>query len=345
MKKRPKAQNSSLAPSLAPPRSSLEGVMILPHPSSATNERMMSCSPSHIGDAAHQHTTGNQTIAMPDRILYHTWSIRTISPFTIPLFSSGATLNAVEEQLTSFVRRKTSNEEGTYATIAWIAFSPSQRPLHIEIRLQDQPVAYLLLCFPEFNETSVTSFSYAMQRGSRTLCDTVMQWFESTFGCVFGNQSFSPAPNQVAHALAVWTTLQLDRSNYNRPLEVTFTAPDNIAKAGLSKLSLTVPPVAVARLLQDIQDNDTNAGEQQEIPILRALQCYVLETYHLRIESFALVRATSAAAMLGCDGRCKPLESDLLEHVLSEIQAMIRSQLRMQPNEPLDMGMEDAKVD
>jgi len=273
---------------------------------------------------------------MPDRILYHTWSIKTLSSFAIPLFSSGVTLDAVEDQLTNFVRRKTCNDAdaGTYVSLAWITLSPVQRHLYIDVRLQDQPAANVMLCFPTFQETTITSFAFAMHRGSKALCDTVMQWLESTCGCVFGNQPFAPTPNQVAHALAVWTTLQLNRSDSNRPLEVTFAAPENIANAGMSKLSLTVPPVAVARLLQDMQENNPNSQQQQgDLPILRALQCYILEAYHLRIESFALVRATSAAAMLGCDGRCKPLERDLLEHVLSELQSMIQSQLRIQPAE------------
>jgi hypothetical protein len=127
----------------------------------------------------------------------------------------------------------------------------------------------------------------------------------------------------VAHALAVWTTQQ---SASAKPLEVTFRAPDAIASAGLSKLSLTIPPVAIARLLQDMQKN---SAENEELPILRALQCYILETYNLRIESFVLVRATSVAAMLGCDGRCKPLDRDLLESVLSQVQSMIATQLRL----------------
>lgn len=244
-------------------------------------------------------------------------------------------MNAVEDQLTSFVRQKTSDaEQGTYTILAWIVLSPSQRHLHIDVRLQEEPVANILLCFPNFeDDTAIRSFSFAMQRGSKILCDTVIQWLESTSGCVFGNHPFSPTPDQVAHALAVWTTYQLDE--HSRPLEVTFEAPETIAKAGLSKLSLSVPPVAVARLLQDIKDNNPSTqqqqDEQQDLPILRALQCFIRETYKLRIESFSLVRAHSAAAVLGCDGRCKPLEKNLLENVLLEIQSMIQSQLRIQP--------------
>ena len=284
---------------------------------------------------------------MPHRILYHTWSIRTISPFAIPLFSSGVRITAIEDQLTSFVRRKTSNEEGTYVTLAWIALSDSQKHLHLDIRLQDEAAANLLLCFPTFVDTTITRFSYAMQRGSKAICDIVVHWFESTFGCVLSNQPFHPTPNQVAHALAVWTTLQLNHSDYNRPLEVTFAAPDNVASAGLSKLSLTIPPVAVARLLQDMRDHTPDTREQEEeLPILRALECFILETYHIRIESCTLIRATSAAAMLGCDGRCKPLERELLERVLSEIESMIQSQVRIRPDEPLDRsGEEKTAVD
>jgi hypothetical protein len=261
---------------------------------------------------------------MPDRILYYTWSIRTVSPFAIPLFSSPATtLAAVEEELTTFVRNETAGDEGTYATIAWIPLESSKH-LHIDIRLQDEPAAQVLLCFPAFNDDShqVTCFSFAMQRGSNALCNVVLHFFASAFGCIFSNRPFSPTPNQVARALAVWTAQQ---SASTKPLEVTFSAPQAIASAGLEKLSLTVPPVAIARLQQDMQKNSAHG---QELPILRALQCFILDSYNLRMESFALVRATSAAAMLGCDGRCKPLDKDMLTSVLSQIQSMIQSQIR-----------------
>ena len=273
---------------------------------------------------------------MPDRILHHTWHIRTVSPFVIPLFSSEAckNLSAVEEQLTNFVRQKTaassdSTEElGTYVTLAWIPVSPpSQRHLHIDIRLCDEPGAQVLLCFPTMDDTeAVTCVSFAMVRGSNTLCNAVFQWLESNCGCVFGNRPFAPTPDQVAHALAVWTAQQ-DSSNHNKPLEVVFAAPDAIASAGLSKLCLTVPPVALVRLLQDMKTNNTTA--QKDLPILRALQCYILEAYQIHIENFSLVRASSAAATLGCDGRCKPVEGTLLASVLLELQSMIQSQLRI----------------
>lgn len=264
---------------------------------------------------------------MPDRILYYTWSIRTVSPFAIPLFSSPAatTLAAVEEELTSLVRNKTAGEEGTYTTLAWIPLEGSKH-LHIDVRLQDEAAAQVLLCFPTFNDNDsqqVKCFSFAMQRGSNPLCNVVLHFFASAFGCIFSNRPFSPTPNQVAHALAVWTTTQQSAST--KPLEVTFSAPQAIASAGLEKLSLTVPPVAIARLQQDMQKHSAHG---QELPILRALQCFLLETYNLRMESFALVRATSAAAMLGCDGRCKPLDKNMLTSVLSQIQSMIQFQIR-----------------
>lgn len=273
---------------------------------------------------------------MPDRILYYTWSIRTMSPFAIPLFSSSVTsLAAVEEHLTSFVRNKTAGGEGTYATLAWIPLELESKHLHIDVRLQDEPVAQVLFCFPTFDDIQVKCFSFSMQRGgSKTLCDIVLQYFESTYGCVFSNRPFSPTPNQVAHSLAIWTTQQ---SASAKPLEVTFHAPDAIASAGLSKLSLTIPPVAIAQLLQDMQKH---SAENEELPILRALQCYILETYNLRIESFALVRATSAAAMLGCDGRCKPLDRNLLESVLTQIQSMIATQLRIERHSDTEESIE-----
>jgi hypothetical protein len=124
-----------------------------------------------------------------------------------------------------------------------------------------------------------------------------------------------------------------------KPLEVTFSAPEAIASAGLEKISLTVPPIAIARLQQDMQKN---SADGQELPILRALQCFMLETYNLRIESFALVRATSAAAMLGCDGRCKPLDKNMLTTVLSQIQSMI--QFQIQKGGEADMEEQDLKA-
>ena len=66
-----------------------------------------------------------------------------------------------------------------------------------------------------------------------------------------------------------------------------------------------------------------NFPENNDIPILQAIQCYMMETFHIDIRSFQLIRATCGIASLGCDGRCKPMNALFLHDFLVSIHSMV----------------------
>mmetsp|Transcript_18305 Transcript_18305/g.25402 ORF Transcript_18305/g.25402 Transcript_18305/m.25402 type:complete len:270 (-) Transcript_18305:240-1049(-) len=96
---------------------------------------------------------------------------------------------------------------------------------------------------------------------------------------------------------------------------------------------------------ESIVSDNTTAKDQDPLttrssfPILSALQRYVLETFHLDIRSFPMVRASSSLAVLGCDGRCKPLDSSHLPCFLQAIETMI--QVRIHPNQSPSCNNDD----
>lgn len=60
------------------------------------------------------------------------------------------------------------------------------------------------------------------------------------------------------------------------------------------------------------------------LPILRALQCYIMEAFRIDVRSFSLARAACGVAALSCDGRCKPLDPMYLHDFLVSIQEMMQ---------------------
>lgn len=120
-----------------------------------------------------------------------------------------------------------------------------------------------------------------------------------------------------------------------KPLTLTFEVPSGPAgNAGLDTISLTVPPVALLRLCNKIMASESKSSslrrncaghipnKKKAIPIVSALQCCLRDIFHVRIEKFSLIRALCSAAVLGCDGRCKPLCAPLLHLILCEIRLM-----------------------
>jgi Kinetochore complex Sim4 subunit Fta1 len=122
-----------------------------------------------------------------------------------------------------------------------------------------------------------------------------------------------------------------------KPLMLTYSVPASLAstESGLTSLSLMVPPGALLRLCTDIQasrpsqqepPNDASSQRTETgggIPLLIALQQFLRETFRVRIEKFSLTDASCSAAILGRDGRCKPLCPQLLESVLIDIKGMV----------------------
>ena len=64
--------------------------------------------------------------------------------------------------------------------------------------------------------------------------------------------------------------------------------------------------------------------DEEDLPILRALQCYFYEAFHIDARQLHVVKAATAHAVVGTDGRIKPLTVEALPSLLDDIGMMIR---------------------
>jgi len=233
-----------------------------------------------------------------------------------------------------------------------------QQQLHllVDIFVQDQSSAQIVCCFPHFtaakpnrssshdndNNTNqntakaISGFEFLLLRGSKASFELILAWLETFTGCAIAKSSFAPTVANVAQALALWTARQTrddDKkdSDSSKPLTFTYAVPPDMISSGLETLALTVPPGALLRLCQDImalRPASTNYNANTAPSILKCLECFLQETFRIKITKFPLISGTCAAAVLGCDGRCKPLSAPRLDQVLGELRFMIHQQDR-----------------
>ena len=189
-----------------------------------------------------------------------------------------------------------------------------------------------------------------------------------------------------------------------KPLELTLAIPPHLVRAGLERITVTVPPVSLTRLcsavvrkrplpsstpivgkggsrssgaitplmVTDSEKDDESSGyrpgsgvavgteaetaaaaasntngspsgtdqqpkspdnydqpteqvdHDEDLPILRALQCYLYEAFHIDARQLHVVKAATAHAVVGTDGRIKPLTVEALPTLLDDIGMMIR---------------------
>jgi hypothetical protein len=229
-------------------------------------------------------------------------------------------------------------------------------PLHlrIEIFLQEQWSAEVVLCAASRDASdSVNAFAFCLARGLKSSYGEIWRWFESITGGSVGMVALGPTSEELANLVALWTKTDyeqcdLDRKGHSgsspKPLVLTFSVPASLEGSGLDNLSLTVPPASLFQLCTNIEEqrlqkrqknissrrnkthdgssSEYEASDDGELPILKAMQCYIQEAFRINIKSFSLVKASCAVASFGCDGRCKPLSLALLPDVIREIQTI-----------------------
>ena len=176
----------------------------------------------------------------------------------------------------------------------------------------------------------------------------------------------------------------------SKPLELILAVPSHLGTAGLERITLTVPPVSLARLCAAVERNrppasaaasaaprgegaitplmvtdserddessswwvaagkrkgspasasagastlvdgsasppagNEKSADADDLPILRALQCYLFEAFRIDARHLHVVRAATAHAVIGTDGRIKPMTVDALPSLLADISRMVR---------------------
>ena len=258
---------------------------------------------------------------MPHRLLKQTWLIWKISPFAIPMTSES--IKEMETKLTDFLRQESNlnsqmDIDGSFITKDDILLPPNKH-IYFEVWLKDEPVAQLILAYvqPAQNSSSILGCSFCLLRGPNKALDPLLTWLEASYGCVFANAAFAPTFNQMVHALPFFV-----RST-DAPLEVTFQPPPMIS--GINKLSMTVPPLALRQLVDEIEKNMPVNSVESELPILKALHCFMKDAFKMNLQSFSLVRIKSAVGVVGVDGKCKFLDMGTLETLMNLILKMIES--------------------
>jgi len=252
-------------------------------------------------------------------------------------------LYQLEEDLSKWIRNSTCsrksrkkrpyNSEGTYVVISWIDENKA-RHLIFDVRIDHEQAAQILFCFPRYcsseeyeakDRSKIYSFAFAMVRGTEIAFRPVLQWFQSFHGHVSKNP-FLFSPFEVAHASVTWTLQDRNESDSSSFLEITFALPPNLSN-GLQTITITIPPVSLCQLY-----NTANLCRKQENttirPILKSLEAFMYETFHIDIRTFTIVKTSSPGLVfMSCDGRFKPMSIKLLPYMLTTIKDIFESRI------------------
>jgi Kinetochore complex Sim4 subunit Fta1 len=219
----------------------------------------------------------------------------------------------------------------------------NDKHLYVEVRIREAFSAAVTFCY--FGKHF---FSFCLARGLRSSYETIFGWIATvTDGRTHvGLTPLRPHSNDLANTVASWISMEYllrvgaecndvngDFKNKSvelsatpqstaesKPLILTFATPKDVAEAGLDTITLSVPPQALWKLYTSIRDNQPetcknnvvasreNVQQLQLLPMVRAMQCYILEAFAIDISTFPLAKVVTASATLGSDGRYKPTE-------------------------------------
>lgn len=212
-----------------------------------------------------------------------------------------------------------------------------QKHLHVQVYLQDELSAQIVLCFPTYTtqdihdrrkkdgrQQEIQSFSFILIRGSQDGYSPILQYLESNYGCVISTFPFRFSPSDLTNLLAYWTvihlfynnngkdsdTLKTNNSN-RRPLEITFATPSEISNKGLSRITLNIPTVALKNVLfgnsrETVEEQKNRITSILSIDLdslfpskslLKILHKFFYDTFHIDVSSLPLLKVS-------CTGVC-----------------------------------------
>ena len=295
-------------------------------------------------------------------LLHRTWSVHSISPFTTPLstrlldkcssqvlYPKGistednyiATSWIGANSSTEPMSRKRPREE-----------TSGCQHLLFQVYLREAWSAELVLCFADSGDATIRSFEICLARGLKASYQAVWNWLTQQTGCHVSPQPVRFSSSELAQATALWTRQYYQqqsqgdskRPDNNKSLTLIFRVPQEQGE-GLDSVTVTVPPAALSHFCDCIErarpaqthqrDKEANVDRatastdttytaaSDDLPILRALQCFCREAFSLNMESFPLAKATCPVASLGEDGRCKP-HFAMMPAILQVLRFIIR---------------------
>jgi hypothetical protein len=283
-------------------------------------------------------------IKMSERLLHRTWTIRTLSPFTVTW--NVQNLRDIESSGTEFLRSlmiiETSEpiaRDGTYVSMEWITLSESSRHLLLDVRIADELSASLVLCQAKMDTSSkepssnVDSFAFCMVQGERKIYEIMLRFLESVTGCVVGNKSFRPSPIHLARTLIEVMSFMDDTTSGQ--VDITFGMPRNVKS--LDEFSLSIPRISFERFLIGLDFNRPKERrdivplqEDLTIHFFKAIRLFVLEIMHMDIDSFPIIRIANSILSIGGTGKLKILDKNNLHNILNYIEKITVAQISIE---------------
>lgn len=233
-------------------------------------------------------------------------------------------------------RSSGENDPGDFVRTSWIpphrrGDTTTTQHLYVEVWTRGAISAAVTFCY--WNDRSC---EFCLARGLRSSYEAMFGWIATISDGHVGMVPLCPQSSDLANVVAAWISTEYsqqhsDRGNSSKniglangvvkPMTLTFTTPRLIAEAGLDTISLTVPPQALWKLYNSLchceratkhssdSNQDIRPVEPESFPpIVRAMHCYILETFAIDITTFPLTKIVTSSATLGSDGRYKPSE-------------------------------------
>ena len=227
---------------------------------------------------------------------------------------------------------KEMNHDGNYVRIMWIDnqfekndVSAVREHLYVEVRIEEVLSAAVVFCY--YNQNSderiamLDDFEFCLARGLRSSYETVFGWIATiTDGLL--HVDLTPlyfTSDDLSQILSSWIIMEFQllskiacpsATETTKPTMLTFATPSSIGDAGLDIVSLSVPPQALSNMYTNICDTKPShaAKTHSQLPMVRAIQCFIEDSFAIDLSTFPLIKIVTTYAALGSDGRFKPTD-------------------------------------
>jgi Kinetochore complex Sim4 subunit Fta1 len=260
--------------------------------------------------------------------LNHTWILRRVSPFSKPWDLTD--LREIERHATDHLRTRMETRgrverDGTYVIIEWISTNVLSNHLFFDIRVADEQTALVALCCGESKTTmpytEVNVFAFCMVHGDRKVYELILNFLETTVGCVVGNKSFRPTSTHLARLL--YDTIELMDDTTSGQVDIAFGLPSKVRN--LDEFSVSIPRTCFERFMADLHFFRPAERETDDMRLhfLKAIHRFVFQVTGIDIQDLPMIRVSNNIIMAEVTGKLKMLYKGCMHDVLSRIQQMI----------------------
>lgn len=146
----------------------------------------------------------------------------------------------------------------------------------------------------------------------------ILDWLEGVVKCDVLRTLWKPSSPEIAHIATNLLNNQVARSiPFGASLSLTFQAPLDVT--GMEHLEISIPPKSLQKMMEDIEKQRPKDSQDTSLPVLKAIEYFVKESFGINVSGFSLIKASCHAASISLDGRMKPRNMALVKEVLQVI--------------------------